>query len=98
MFCSCLQGNRSPTRVFDFSDPFFQNARPWKIALSVILVAVVALSIVAVYLLKMKGTILGWGCGPYLTHCSGSGRGLGGRDPFGLIWTPLPCAGLELQM
>ncbi|OXB52738.1 UNVERIFIED_CONTAM: hypothetical protein H355_010376, partial [Colinus virginianus] len=41
--------------AFSIADPFFQNARPWKIALSVVLVVVVALSIVAVYLLKIKG-------------------------------------------
>ncbi|XP_065603487.1 butyrophilin subfamily 1 member A1-like isoform X3 [Cyrtonyx montezumae] len=41
--------------AFSVADPFFQNARPWKIALSVVLVVVVTLSIVAVYLLKIKG-------------------------------------------
>ncbi|XP_010723073.1 butyrophilin subfamily 1 member A1-like isoform X1 [Meleagris gallopavo] len=47
--------NQEKESAFSIADPFFQNARPWKIALSVVLVAVVALSIVAVYLLKMKG-------------------------------------------
>ncbi|XP_051666643.1 butyrophilin subfamily 1 member A1-like isoform X1 [Manacus candei] len=37
------------------SDPFFQDAHPWKIALSVVLVAVVALLIITVYLFKIKG-------------------------------------------
>ncbi|XP_029819774.1 butyrophilin subfamily 1 member A1-like isoform X1 [Manacus vitellinus] len=37
------------------SDPFFQDAHPWKIALSVALVAVVTLLIITVYLLKIKG-------------------------------------------
>ncbi|XP_072213791.1 butyrophilin subfamily 1 member A1-like isoform X2 [Excalfactoria chinensis] len=40
---------------FSIADPFFQNARPWQIALSVVLLALVALSIFAIYLLKMKG-------------------------------------------
>ncbi|XP_042685287.1 butyrophilin subfamily 1 member A1-like isoform X1 [Centrocercus urophasianus] len=47
--------NQEKESAFSVADPFFQNARPWKIALSLVLVAVVALSIVAVYLLKMKG-------------------------------------------
>ncbi|XP_074784367.1 butyrophilin subfamily 1 member A1-like [Athene noctua] len=41
--------------AFYISDPFFQNAQPWITALSVVLVAVVALFIIAVYLFKMKG-------------------------------------------
>ncbi|XP_035204218.1 butyrophilin subfamily 1 member A1-like isoform X2 [Oxyura jamaicensis] len=40
---------------FYISDPFFQNAHPWKIALGVILVAVFTLLIIAVYLFRMKG-------------------------------------------
>ncbi|XP_064493129.1 butyrophilin subfamily 1 member A1-like [Pseudopipra pipra] len=36
------------------SDPFFQDAHPWRIALSVVLVAVAALLIITVYLLKIK--------------------------------------------
>ncbi|POI26603.1 hypothetical protein CIB84_009646, partial [Bambusicola thoracicus] len=47
--------NQEKESTFSIADPFFQNARPWKIALSVVLVAVVALAIVAVYLLRMKG-------------------------------------------
>ncbi|XP_035750226.1 butyrophilin subfamily 1 member A1-like [Egretta garzetta] len=39
---------------FCFPDPFFQNARPWMIALGVVLVAVVALLILAVYLYIVK--------------------------------------------
>ncbi|KAM6294849.1 butyrophilin subfamily 1 member A1-like [Aegotheles albertisi] len=37
------------------TDPFFHNARPWMTAVGVILVAVVALLVVALYLLKIKG-------------------------------------------
>ncbi|XP_039242078.1 butyrophilin subfamily 1 member A1-like [Pipra filicauda] len=48
------------------SDPFFQDAHPWRIALGVALVAVVALLIITVYLLKIKGTILGLGGGSAL--------------------------------
>ncbi|NXL36198.1 BT1A1 protein, partial [Glaucidium brasilianum] len=44
--------------AFYISDPFFQNAQPWMTGLSVVLVAVVALFIIAVYLFKMKGNIL----------------------------------------
>uniref|UniRef100_A0A8C2Y7Q2 Butyrophilin subfamily 1 member A1-like n=2 Tax=Coturnix japonica TaxID=93934 RepID=A0A8C2Y7Q2_COTJA len=47
--------NQEKESSFSIADPFFQNARPWKIALSVVLVAVVAVSIFAIYLLKMKG-------------------------------------------
>ncbi|NXE12195.1 BT1A1 protein, partial [Lophotis ruficrista] len=42
--------------AFYVSDPFFQNARPWMTALAVILVALAALLVVAVYLFKIKGT------------------------------------------
>ncbi|XP_032567579.1 butyrophilin subfamily 1 member A1-like [Chiroxiphia lanceolata] len=45
------------------SDPFFQDAHPWMIALGVVLVAVVTLLIITVYLFKIKGTILGLGAG-----------------------------------
>ncbi|KAM9215507.1 butyrophilin subfamily 1 member A1-like isoform 3-T3 [Leptosomus discolor] len=41
--------------AFYISDPFFQNAQPWMTALSVVLVAVVALLVSAVYLFKIKG-------------------------------------------
>ncbi|NXI92969.1 BT1A1 protein, partial [Psophia crepitans] len=44
--------------AFYISDPFFQNAHPWMIALGVVLVAVVSLLIVAVYLFKIKGIVL----------------------------------------
>ncbi|KAM6294846.1 butyrophilin subfamily 1 member A1-like [Aegotheles albertisi] len=37
------------------TDPFFHNAHPWMTAVGVILVAVVALLVVALYLLKIKG-------------------------------------------
>nr|XP_027328449.2 butyrophilin subfamily 1 member A1 [Anas platyrhynchos] len=40
---------------FYISDPFFQNAHPWKIGLGVVLVAVLSLFIIAVYLFRMKG-------------------------------------------
>ncbi|KAF1613869.1 Butyrophilin subfamily 1 member A1, partial [Eudyptes chrysolophus] len=49
------------------SDPFFQNAHPWMTALGVVLVAVVALLIIAVYLFKIKGIIL--------ARCLGKGLG-----------------------
>ncbi|XP_039238759.1 butyrophilin subfamily 1 member A1-like [Pipra filicauda] len=39
------------------SDPFFQDAHPWKIALGVVLVAVAALLIITVYLFKIKGKL-----------------------------------------
>ncbi|NXN38999.1 BT1A1 protein, partial [Rhinoptilus africanus] len=55
---------------FYISDPFFQNAHPWITALGVVLIAVVALLVIAVYLLKIKGIIL--------ARCLG--RGLGDRD------------------
>ncbi|XP_039238779.1 butyrophilin subfamily 1 member A1-like [Pipra filicauda] len=45
------------------SDSFFQDAHPWRIALGVVLVAVVTLLIITVYLFKIKGTILGLGAG-----------------------------------
>ncbi|KAM9619809.1 butyrophilin subfamily 1 member A1-like isoform 2-T2 [Morphnus guianensis] len=41
--------------AFYIADPFFQNAHPWMTALCVVLVAVVALLIIAVYLFKIKG-------------------------------------------
>ncbi|KAK4807872.1 hypothetical protein QYF61_007778 [Mycteria americana] len=53
--------------AFYISDPFFQNAHPWMIALGVVLVAVVALLIIAVYLFKIKGIIL--------ARCLGKGAG-----------------------
>uniref|UniRef100_A0A8B9BME7 Butyrophilin subfamily 1 member A1 n=2 Tax=Anser TaxID=8842 RepID=A0A8B9BME7_9AVES len=43
---------------FYISDPFFQNAHPWKIGLGVVLVAVFTLVIIAVYLFRMKGIVL----------------------------------------
>ncbi|NXT38094.1 BT1A1 protein, partial [Pelecanoides urinatrix] len=53
--------------AFYVSDPFFQNAHPWMTALGVVLVAVVALLIIAVYLFKIKGIIL--------AQCLGKGAG-----------------------
>ncbi|NXE84971.1 BT1A1 protein, partial [Cochlearius cochlearius] len=53
--------------AFYISDPFFQNARPWMIALGIMLVAVVALLIMAVYLFKVKGMAL--------ARCLGKGAG-----------------------
>ncbi|XP_067170012.1 butyrophilin subfamily 1 member A1-like isoform X2 [Apteryx mantelli] len=41
--------------AFSMADPFFQNAHPWKIALNLVAVAVVALFISTIYLFKMKG-------------------------------------------
>ncbi|NXI63940.1 BT2A2 protein, partial [Anseranas semipalmata] len=41
--------------TFYISEPFFQNAHPWKIALGVVLVAVFTLFIITFYLIKMKG-------------------------------------------
>ncbi|NXY75953.1 BT1A1 protein, partial [Glareola pratincola] len=84
--CSVRHSLQSQERgsPFHISDPFFQNAHPWMTALGVVLVAVVALLIIAVYLLKIKGIIL--------ARCLGGG-GLGGRcvrpPPFlttGWIW------------
>ncbi|KAF1457498.1 Butyrophilin subfamily 1 member A1, partial [Pygoscelis antarcticus] len=49
------------------SDPFFQNAHRWMTALGVVLVAVVALLIIAVYLFKIKGIVL--------ARCLGKGLG-----------------------
>ncbi|NXC71640.1 BT1A1 protein, partial [Anhinga anhinga] len=53
--------------AFYISDPFFQNAHPWMTALGVVVVAVVALLVVAVYLFKIKGIIL--------VGCLGKGAG-----------------------
>ncbi|NXK54287.1 BT1A1 protein, partial [Chauna torquata] len=74
--------------TFYISDPFFQNAHPWKIALGVVLVAMFAVFIVAVYLFKMKGIILVWCLGPgavwqqssVLLSPSGSDKGVGHGD------------------
>ncbi|XP_065508485.1 butyrophilin subfamily 1 member A1-like [Caloenas nicobarica] len=41
--------------AFYISDPFFHNAHPWIIALSMALVVLVALLVIAVYLFKIKG-------------------------------------------
>ncbi|XP_025976577.2 butyrophilin subfamily 1 member A1-like isoform X2 [Dromaius novaehollandiae] len=41
--------------AFSMADPFFQNAHPWKIALSLVAVAMVVLFIITVYLFKIKG-------------------------------------------
>ncbi|XP_064031102.1 putative selection and upkeep of intraepithelial T-cells protein 1 homolog isoform X4 [Pogoniulus pusillus] len=46
------QGQASALYV---ADPFFQNAQPWMAALGVTLLAVVALLLLAVYLLKVRG-------------------------------------------
>ncbi|NWX93962.1 BT1A1 protein, partial [Nothoprocta pentlandii] len=40
--------------AFSMADPFFQNAHPWKIALSLVTVFVVALSIATISLFKIK--------------------------------------------
>ncbi|NWU57022.1 BT1A1 protein, partial [Dromas ardeola] len=58
--CSVRHSLQSQERgsPFYISDPFFQNARPWMTALGVVLVAVVALLIIAIYLFKIKGIIL----------------------------------------
>ncbi|NWS76714.1 BT1A1 protein, partial [Crotophaga sulcirostris] len=48
--------------AFYIADPFFFNAYPWITALGVVLAVVVALLALAVYLFKIKGTILVW-CG-----------------------------------
>ncbi|NXD87379.1 BT2A2 protein, partial [Halcyon senegalensis] len=63
------QHSQGQGSAFYVSDPFFQNARPWMSALAVVLVAVAALFIVAVYLFRMKGVMLVW--------CWGQGLGLG---------------------
>nr|XP_009685826.1 PREDICTED: butyrophilin subfamily 1 member A1-like [Struthio camelus australis] len=41
--------------AFYIADPFFQNAHPWKISLSLVMVAALALFITAFYLFKIKG-------------------------------------------
>ncbi|NXE57970.1 BT1A1 protein, partial [Casuarius casuarius] len=41
--------------AFSMADPFFQNAHPWKIALSLVTVAMVMLFIITVYLFRIKG-------------------------------------------
>nr|XP_010299913.1 PREDICTED: butyrophilin subfamily 1 member A1-like [Balearica regulorum gibbericeps] len=55
--CSVRHALHSQERGSSFyiSDPFFQNAHPWMTALGVVLVAVVAFLIIAVYLYKIKG-------------------------------------------
>ncbi|KAM6294848.1 butyrophilin subfamily 1 member A1-like [Aegotheles albertisi] len=52
--------------AFSLSDPFFHNARPWMTAVGVILVAVVALLVVALYLLKIKAKVV---LDPDTAHC-----------------------------
>ncbi|NXX97236.1 BT1A1 protein, partial [Centropus bengalensis] len=49
---------REQESAFYVADPFFHDAHPWITALGVVLVAVAALLAVAVYLWKIKGTIL----------------------------------------
>lgn len=71
-----------------FPDPFFHNAQPWMAALGVTLLAVVALLLLAVYLLKVRGKGLAqglaWGwCLSCLGHLwfwwrRGAGKWLGG--------------------
>ncbi|NXJ69080.1 BT1A1 protein, partial [Rostratula benghalensis] len=58
--CSVRHALQSQERgsAFYVSDPFFQNAHPWMIALVAVLVAVVVLLTLAVYLFKIKGTRL----------------------------------------
>lgn len=40
----------------------------------------------------------GLGQGPLSDSLLRLWGGLGGRDPSAVIWTPLPCVGLELQL
>ncbi|NXN21491.1 BT1A1 protein, partial [Nycticryphes semicollaris] len=56
--CSVRHALQSQERgsAFYISDPFFQNAHPWIIAVVAVLVAVVVLLTLAVYLFKIKGT------------------------------------------
>ncbi|NXQ84355.1 BT1A1 protein, partial [Nyctibius grandis] len=57
LFCSVRHALRSQEKgsAFYVSDPFFQNAHPWRAALGVVLVAAVTLLVIAVYLFKIKG-------------------------------------------
>ncbi|XP_062457112.1 butyrophilin subfamily 1 member A1-like isoform X2 [Rhea pennata] len=45
--------------AFSMADPFFQNAQPWKIALSLVVVTLVVLFVITVYLFKIKGKLEG---------------------------------------
>ncbi|NXA57463.1 BT1A1 protein, partial [Nothocercus julius] len=40
--------------AFSMADPFFQNAHPWKIALSLVTVSMVALAVATIFLYKIK--------------------------------------------
>ncbi|XP_027564997.1 myelin-oligodendrocyte glycoprotein-like isoform X3 [Neopelma chrysocephalum] len=60
------------------TDPFFQDAHPWKIALGVVLVAVVALLISTVYLFKIKGDGAAGSCGCCSTSRPRGPSALGG--------------------
>ncbi|NWR94210.1 BT2A2 protein, partial [Furnarius figulus] len=55
--CSVQHSRQRPEQrsALYISDPFFQDAHPWMIALAVVLVAVVALLSITVYLFKIKG-------------------------------------------
>ncbi|NXF39261.1 BT1A1 protein, partial [Nyctibius bracteatus] len=58
--CSVRHALRSQEKrsAFYISDPFFQNAHPWRVALGVVLVAAVTFLFIALYLFKIKGIVL----------------------------------------
>ncbi|NWX51999.1 BT1A1 protein, partial [Steatornis caripensis] len=93
--CSIRLALRSQEQrsAFYISDPFFQNAHPWMTALGVVLVAVVALLVIAVYLFKIKGIILAWRLGKgagRLSYSAASGfDGRVGLGNAGLVSEPL---------
>ncbi|XP_027766436.1 butyrophilin subfamily 1 member A1-like, partial [Empidonax traillii] len=64
------------------TDPFFEDTHPWRTALGVVLVAVIALLIMTVYLFRIKGNVV---LDPDKAHCelvvSDNGKSVTRGDP-----------------
>ncbi|NXD18293.1 BT1A1 protein, partial [Nothocercus nigrocapillus] len=58
--------------AFSMADPFFQNAHPWKIALSLVTVSMVALAVATVFLYKIKGNAAWWPLGSGMRENKGN--------------------------